>query len=83
MIEKEGMDGMSQTHWKLYVPDEHCKPGLEVGIIAGAGGMMIGGQVINGKSLKQQSFVPKGTKYNVKTLGQASNASAVPAKRQE
>lgn len=46
-MEEDGIDGKGQTHWKLYVPDEHCKPGLEVGIVATYEGMEIGGELIS------------------------------------
>lgn len=46
MLTREGPNGQGQTFWKLHVPDEHCAPGLEVGVIATADGLMVGGDVI-------------------------------------
>lgn len=46
MITSEGINNAGQTHWKLHVPDEHCMPGLEVGIFATANGLMIGGELL-------------------------------------
>lgn len=47
MITKEGVNTTGETHWKLHVPDEHCAPGLEVGILATESGLKIGGELIN------------------------------------
>lgn len=41
-----GKNGYGETFWKLCVPDEHCSPGLEVGISAGERGVTIGGRLI-------------------------------------
>ncbi len=45
-LRKDGRDGMGFQHWTLFVPDEHCAPGLEVRVIVGAGGISIGGETI-------------------------------------
>jgi len=47
VITEEGINGSGQTHWKLHVPEEHCAPGLEVGILATERGLMIGGELIS------------------------------------
>lgn len=47
MLKKGGFDGKDRQHWTLHVPDEHCSPGLEVGIVAGENGLEIGGELIN------------------------------------
>lgn len=46
MLTQEGVNSSGNTHWKLHVPDEVCRPGLEVGIFALSDGLMIGGHVI-------------------------------------
>lgn len=51
MITREGVNKLNQTEWKLHVPDEHCLPGLEVGIFATQEGLMIGGNVITWEEL--------------------------------
>lgn len=47
MITEEGINGSGETHWKLHVPEEHCVPGLEVGIYATERDLKIGGELIN------------------------------------
>lgn len=46
MIKQSGVNGYKETHWTLRVPDEHCQPGLEVGIVAGEKGLRLGGHLI-------------------------------------
>lgn len=46
MITKEGFNSRNEHYWKLHVPDEHCAPGLEVGIVATDSGLVIGGNRI-------------------------------------
>lgn len=46
MIKQAGVNGYNETHWTLHVPDEHCQPGLEVGIICVEKGIRIGGDLI-------------------------------------
>ena len=46
MITEEGRNSKDETHWKLHVPDEHCAPGLEVGIVATEQGLRIGGELL-------------------------------------
>lgn len=46
MLKKHGISGHDEQHWQLTVPDEHCVPGLEVGIIAQDDGLSIGGGTI-------------------------------------
>lgn len=63
MLKKEGFDGMDRQHWKLLVPDEHCAPGLEVGVVACETGLQIGGEIISWGDLekakrKAQKSVP-------------------------
>ena len=48
-----GKNGYGETFWKLCVPDEHCSPGLEVGISAGERGLTIGGRLLNWAELDQ------------------------------
>lgn len=45
-LEKDEKDGYGQQNWTLYVPDEHCQPGLEIGIVATGDGLKIAGELI-------------------------------------
>ena len=47
MITKEGFNNQNEHIWKLYVPDDFCVSGLEVGIYATTDGLMIGGDLIS------------------------------------
>jgi len=52
MLKNDGLDDMKYTHWTLLVPKEHCKPGLEVKVVAVAGGVMVGGELIKWADLE-------------------------------
>jgi hypothetical protein len=53
MLAREGKNGHDEQIWKLIVPDEHCTPGLEVGITAHAGGLCIGDTTISWEDLEK------------------------------
>lgn len=46
ILVRDGVTGQGETAWTLRVPDEHCKPGLEVRIIAAFEGLKVGGELI-------------------------------------
>ena len=47
MSAKSGVNGYGEQHWTLHVPAEHCAPGLEVGVVATAKGLVVGDGVIS------------------------------------
>ena len=47
MIVISGVNGYGEQHWTLHIPDEHCAPGLEVGVVATAKGLVVGDGVIS------------------------------------
>lgn len=51
MLKKDGRDQINRQHWTLFVPDEHCNPGLEVGIVATKEGIEVGGELIDWEEL--------------------------------
>jgi hypothetical protein len=53
MLIKGGKNGYDNQSWKLTVPDEHCTPGLEVGVVADAGGLSIGDGRITWEELEK------------------------------
>ena len=51
MLKKGGKNGYDWQSWKLTVPDEHCAPGLEIGVVADADGLSIGDGTITWEEL--------------------------------
>lgn len=60
MLRKDGLNGLKETCMALCVPKEHCKPGLEVNVIIGSGGIMIGGEVIEWNELEVAKLRARG-----------------------
>jgi len=52
-IIKDGVNNKGQQHWKLYVPDKHCKAGLEVTISETDKGIDIGDGLIPYDEIKK------------------------------
>ena len=46
------IDSQDRDWWTLFVPDEHCFPGLEVGVQATREGLRIGGELISWEDLE-------------------------------
>ncbi|PPC84713.1 MAG: hypothetical protein CTY38_01310 [Methylotenera sp.] len=51
MLTNEGINHKGQTNWKLRVPAEHCKPGLEVLLFTNVKGMVVGGVLVTWEEL--------------------------------
>jgi len=49
-IIKSGIE--SRPSWTLHVPEEHCTPGLEVGIFPSKDGILIGGETISWEEIE-------------------------------
>ena len=47
MSEESKLVKDNECFWRLFVPDEHCVSGLEVGIYATTKGIRIGGELIS------------------------------------
>jgi len=56
-MKHEGTNDKNETFWKLYVPDEHCTPGLEILIVATEDGLKIGHDLLTWNDIENAELL--------------------------